>query len=190
MGQRCAKPRRRCDEWGGDPIDRGLTGMHHDPTPENQPGVAMLARTRPTLSILPAVAAATWLGCNGGGTSPNLADVSGRWNFVEQFSDPVQQASCADTGTYVITQTADGFVGGYFQRGVCRGSFGVVDNTDSGTVTEGHVVGQTVRFKAPNCDYDGKVATDDQDRLDGHVACAISDPTISYNFSGTWTAHR
>jgi hypothetical protein len=153
-------------------------------------GDAMRTPARPALWFLPAMTAAAWLGCTSGGTSPNLVDVSGRWNFVEQFTDPVQQASCADTGTYVITQSADGFVGGYSQRGVCRGSFGVVDNSDSGTVTEGHVVGHTVRFKAPNCDYDGKVGSDDQDRLDGHVVCAIGDATITYNFSGTWTAHR
>lgn len=147
-----------------------------------------MTRARTALWILPA--AVTWIGCGGGGTSPNLVDMTGRWNFTEQFTDPVQRAACSDTGTYVISQSADGFTGGYSQRGVCTGPFGVVDNTDSGVVSEGHVVGRTIRFKAPFCDYDGHVPTEDGDRVDGHVACTIGDAQITYNFSGTWSAHR
>jgi hypothetical protein len=140
---------------------------------------------RMTLVLLPA---AVWLGC-GGGTAPNLVDVSGTWQYAEQFTDQLHNATCTDSGTYSIAQAADGFTGIYFQRGVCRGPFGVVDNTDSGSVTEGHVVGRTLRFKAPNCQYEG-VKADNMEELDGQVVCTVGDQSVTYNFSGTWSAHR
>jgi hypothetical protein len=141
---------------------------------------------RRSLSAL--VPAALWLGC-GGGTDPNLVDISGTWQFTEQFTDAPHQATCTDNGTYTIAQAADGFTGTYFQRGVCNGPFGVVDNTDSGSVTEGRVMGRTLHFKAPNCEYDGRKA-DDLEQLDGHVVCSIGDQSITYTFTGSWSAHR
>jgi hypothetical protein len=65
-----------------------------------------------------------------------------------------------------------------------------VDNSDSGAVTDGRVVGRTVRFKAPNCEYDGHMLIEDMNRLSGHVACQVSDPQITYSFAGTWSAER
>jgi hypothetical protein len=136
------------------------------------------------------ILAALGLACAKGGTDPNLVDISGHWRFVEQFADVVHSVTCADTGTYEIAQTADGFAGIYAQRGACHGPGINADNTDSGTVSEGHVLGRTVRFRAPNCEYDGHTPSDRDDRLDGHVVCTIGDPTITYNFSGSWFAER
>ena len=136
------------------------------------------------------ILAAAGIACAKSGTAPNLVDVSGHWRFVEQFSDVVHQVTCADTGTYEITQTADGFAGIYAQSGACAGPGINADNTDSGTVSEGRVLGRTIRFKAPNCQYDGHTPSDRADRLDGHVVCTIGDPTITYNFSGIWSAVR
>lgn len=132
-----------------------------------------------------------WAGCVAtGGTEPNPVDIGGTWSFVEQFTDLDHQITCADTGTYVITQSASGFVGVYTQRGACVLPAGIVDNSDSGAVTDGRVVGRTVRFKAPNCEYDGRVQIEDLDRLTGYVACEISDQQNTYSFSGTWSAVR
>ena len=53
--------------------------------------------------VLPPIAVAlVWLQCAKGGTEPNLVDVTGHWEFVEQFSDPVHQVTCSDTGGYDI----------------------------------------------------------------------------------------
>lgn len=136
------------------------------------------------------ILAAFGVACGTSGTAPHLVDISGHWAFVERFSDVVHQVTCADTGTYEIVQAADGFTGVYGQHGACRGPGINADNTDSGTVREGHVVGRTIRFKAPNCEYDGRTPADRADRLDGNVVCTIGDPTITYNFSGTWFAVR
>ncbi len=146
----------------------------------------------PALSLLPALAIAiAWAGCVAtGGTEPNPVDIGGTWSFVEQFTDLDHQITCSDTGTYVITQSASGFVGIYTQRGACVLPGGVVDNSDSGAVTDGRVVGRTIRFKAPNCEYDGRMETENAARLTGYVACELSDQQTIYSFSGTWSAVR
>jgi len=146
----------------------------------------------PALSVLPPMAiVAVWAGCVAtGGTEPNPVDIGGTWSFVEEFTDLDHHITCADTGTYVITQSASGFAGSYTQRGVCVLPAGRVDNSDSGAVTDGRVVGRTVRFKAPNCEYDGRLLVENIDRLTGYVACEISDQQVTYSFSGTWSAVR
>jgi hypothetical protein len=140
--------------------------------------------------VLPTVACAIVLACGGGGTNPNLVDISGHWRYIERYSDVVHHASCLDSGTYDIMQSVNGFVGVYGQRGYCTTPQGTADNTDSGAVTEGHIVGRTIRFKAPNCQYDGHTPVETTDRLDGNVVCSVGDQTITYTFTGTWSAQR
>lgn len=139
---------------------------------------------------LAAVACATTLACAGTGTNPNVVDISGHWRYTERYTDVPHQASCFDSGTYDIVQTTDGFVGIYGQRGYCTTPQGTADNADSGSVTEGHVAGRTIRFKAPNCQYDGHTPAESTDRLDGNVVCSVGDQTITYTFTGTWSAQR
>ena len=52
------------------------------------------------------------------------------------------------------------------------------------------MVGRTIRFKAPNCAYDGHLPVESDDNVSGHVACTIGDANITYNFTGTWAAAR
>jgi len=139
---------------------------------------------------LAAVATAVGIACAGPGTNPNLVDVSGHWRYTERYTDAAHQTSCSDSGGYDLVQSQDGFVGVYGQRGLCTTPQGAVDNTDSGSVTEGHVVGRTIRFKAPNCDYDGQTPVGSSDRLDGNVYCSAGDSHITYTFTGTWSAVR
>ena len=136
------------------------------------------------------VACAVVLACSGGGTNPNLIDISGRWHYMEHYTDVAHHATCSDSGTYDIMQSMDGFIGVYGQSGYCTTPQGTADNTDSGAVTEGHVVGRTIRFKAPNCQYDGHTPVETNDRLDGNVVCSVGDQTITYTFTGTWSAQR
>ena len=139
---------------------------------------------------LACVAGAALIACSGGGTSPNLIDISGHWRFIERYTDVAHQASCFDSGGYDIMQSANGFVGVYGQRGYCMTPTGTADNTDSGVVTEGHIIGRTIKFKAPNCEYDGHTPVESADRLDGDVVCSVGDQTITYTFTGTWSAVR
>ena len=130
------------------------------------------------------------LQCVKGGTEPNLVDISGHWEFVERFTDPAHQLTCADTGSYEIVQTVDGFFGTYGQRGQCSGPGLNADNADSGAVTEGRVAGRTIRFKAPNCEYDGRLPDESDDQVAGRVFCSVSDANTTLSFSGTWSAAR
>ena len=97
-------------------------------------------------------------GCQAG-TESNLVDVAGEWTFTELLQDRAHGMSCADTGTYRITQTGDRFSGIYAQRGVCLTPAGAVDNADSGFVSNGRVVGHTIQFTVTaNCQYEGSAS--------------------------------
>src|SRR5258705_5272646 len=125
------------------------------------------------------------------GTVPNTVDVSGHWVFTETFQDPAHSISCADTGSYEITQVGDQFSGRYGQRGVCRTPTGVVDNTDSGVVQNGRVIGHTVRFMVTaNCDYEGSASGIPATALAGRGACVLQDVNRKLRFSGNWQATR
>ncbi len=138
-----------------------------------------------TLACLLAVAA-----CQAG-TDANTADVSGHWEFTETFEDIAHGISCADTGSYEITQAGDQFSGRYGQRGVCHTPTGAVDNADSGTVRNGRVIGRTVRFMVTDhCDYEGSASGMPASALAGRGACVLQDVDRTLHFSGTWQATR
>ena len=130
------------------------------------------------------------VGC-GAGTDPNTADVGGSWRFTETLEDRAHGITCADTGTYEITQMGDRFSGLYGQSGVCRTPGGAVDNTDSGTVQGGRVVGHTVRFMVnANCEYEGSLTGMPANHLAGRGSCVLQDANSTLNFLGTWQATR
>ena len=138
------------------------------------------------------LAAGVLLACRAG-TEPNLAEISGSWDYVETFTNVQYRMSCVDSGTYTLRQAGEDFVGEYGQRGVCRTPTGNADNADSGSVSEGHVVGRTLRFRAPNCAYDGAVDDTAHTSITGRVECVLTDPNpphLHLTFSGTWQASR
>jgi hypothetical protein len=124
------------------------------------------------------------------GTELHLVDVSGAWQYSETYTDIQHSISCTDSGSYSLIQAGATFSGRYFQRGVCHTPTISTDNTDSGTVWEGHIVGRTLTFHAPNCAYDGAVDAESRASIAGRVECTLTDPTHLYRFSGTWQANR
>lgn len=138
-----------------------------------------------TLAVLLAAA-----GCDAG-TDPNTVDVSGHWTFRETLEDVAHGISCTDSGSYDIAQVGDKFSGAYYQRGACITPTGTVDNTDSGTVHAGRVIGRTLRFMVTaNCDYEGSASGMPATALEGRGACVLQDVNRTLNFSGTWRATR
>jgi len=132
----------------------------------------------------------TGAGCDAG-IDPNTADVSGRWTFTETLEDVAHGISCTDSGSYDITQVGDTFSGVYYQRGACITPTGTVDNTDSGTVHAGRVIGRTVRFMVTaNCDYEGSANGVPATTLAGRGVCVLQDVDRTLSFSGTWQARR
>jgi hypothetical protein len=142
---------------------------------------------------LPAAALAPFLvtaGCSSG-TESNLADVSGNWSFTETLEDRLHGYSCIDTGTYQIHQVGDRFDGKYAQHGVCNTPQGPVDNTDSGTVDAGRVIGRTIRFMVTaSCEYEGTASGMPATALAGRGICVLHDVNRTINFSGNWQATR
>jgi hypothetical protein len=125
------------------------------------------------------------------GTESNPVDVNGRWTFTETLVDRTHGISCADTGTYEITQTGERFTGVYSQRGICQTPSGAVNNADSGTVHEGRVVGHTIRFMVTaNCEYEGSAMGMPAAVLTGRGACVLQDVDRTLTFTGTWSARR
>ena len=125
------------------------------------------------------------------GTDPNTADVSGHWTFTETLEDLAHGISCTDSGSYDIVQVGDKFSGAYYQRGACTTPSGTVDNTDSGTVHAGRVIGRTLRFMVTaNCDYEGSVNGMPPMTLAGRGVCVLEDVDRTLTFSGTWQATR
>lgn len=152
----------------------------------------MLKVMRPPYVVVAAfVAAAAAAPACKAGTEANLADVSGRWMFTETLADNIHGFSCADTGTYDITQMGDRFIGTYTQRGICQTPTGPVNNADAGTVEMGRVVGRTVRFMVTaNCEYEGSASGMPANELAGRGICQLQDNNRTLNFIGTWKATR
>src|SRR6185503_2747990 len=93
-------------------------------------------------------------GCDSA-AEPRAANVDGLWNYIEVLEDKLRGVSCNDTGAYRLRQTGDRFEGVYFQRGVCLSATGGFFNTDSGIVSAGMIIGNTVKFNAtPTCQYE------------------------------------
>jgi len=139
---------------------------------------------RPTWILALAMAA---LACRGEEPVPPV--VEGHWEFTEAFADLAHHISCADTGSYELTQTGASFAGTYVQRGACQRPEGPVGNGGHGSVTLGRIVGVTVRFRVdPYCDYEGRLDGPTPTAVAGALFCTVTDPVTTYRFSGSWQA--
>jgi hypothetical protein len=97
--------------------------------------------------------------------------------------------SCNDTGSYRLVQVGSQFEGVYFQRGVCLSASGGFFNTDSGRVSAGRVVGNTMTFTAtPMCQYEGRLNGGPPTDLAGRGFCSLEINGLLHNFEGDWRA--
>ena len=108
------------------------------------------------------------------------ADINGIWDWTEEYTNPV----CADTGSYMFTQTGSAFSGSSQQVGVCSTSNGPIDNSHGpDPVSNGRVTADSVSFLVDTtCFYYATVAGNPPDRMSGTTQCG--------NTSGTWQAVR
>jgi hypothetical protein len=120
---------------------------------------------------------------------PAPMNIEGLWNYTEVLEDKLRGVSCSDTGAYRLRQVGDRFEGEYFQRGVCHVSGGGFFNTDSGFVSAGVVVGNTLRFNAtPTCQYEGRLSETPERAIAGKGFCTIQLGGLQHNFEGSWRA--
>jgi len=128
--------------------------------------------------------------CNGT-SDPRIASVDGLWNYTELLEDKLRGVTCNDTGAYRLVQKGDKFEGVYFQTGVCLSATGGFFNTDSGRVSGGLVVGNTVRFVAtPMCQYEGRLSGAPPGDVAGKGFCTLEINGLLHSFEGGWQATR
>src|SRR2546425_1426971 len=119
-------------------------------------------------------------------TCVQRVDVSGVWNFIEQYGSPL---ACNDTGSFTFTSSGDGFGGVSDQVGTCDRQEGSADNSFnqlgplSGSVMYASSGAVSVSFSVGACYYVATVAGTPSALLtDGTVGCPAG--------SGTWAAVR
>jgi alpha-tubulin suppressor-like RCC1 family protein len=119
-------------------------------------------------------------------TCVQRVDVSGVWNFIEQYGSPF---ACNDTGSFTFTPTGDGFAGVSDQVGTCDRQDGSVDNSFnqlgplSGSAVYASSGAVSVSFSLAGCSYVAAVAGTPPDHLiNGAVGCPAG--------NGTWAAVR
>lgn len=111
-------------------------------------------------------------------------DLAGVWNFTEQFGSPL---ACNDTGSLVLTASADGFTGTSDQVGTCDRQDGSIDNSISfpvsGSATYSISGAVSISYYGAGCSYAADIAGTPPDHLtNGHVDCSSG--------SGPWAAVR
>ena len=122
---------------------------------------------------------------------PAPAHVDGTWHYSEELSDRLRGLNCTDTGSYRFRQDGARFTGEYFQVGVCLGATSGFFNTDSGRLSSGLIVGNTVTFLAtPMCRYEGRLTGAPPAEVAGRGYCTLDISGTTYNFEGEWRATR
>jgi hypothetical protein len=142
-------------------------------------------RVRLALSLVLALAACADT------SEPVPVHVDGLWHYTEELSDRLRGLTCTDTGSYRFRQAGATFTGEYFQVGVCLSAGGGFFNTDSGRLSSGVIVGNTVRFAAtPQCHYEGRLTGVPPAGVSGRGYCTLVIGSTTYNFEGDWQATR
>lgn len=124
-------------------------------------------------------------------SQPAPPHVDGLWHYSEVLADRLRGLTCTDTGSYRFRQDGATFTGEYFQVGVCLGATGGFFNTDSGRLSGGLIVGNTVTFTAtPMCRYEGRLTGAPPAEVAGRGYCTLDVSGTTYNFEGDWQASR
>lgn len=132
----------------------------------------------------------TVVACSDPATRANTHDFGGVWQYTETMTDVPNGIACSAAGQYRLTQMGMLFHGDYVQTGVCQTPEGAIDNADSGGVSDGIVVGRTIRFRAvPYCDYDGSLDAS-SGRVTGRSLCILVGGGDSLTLRGSWSATR
>jgi hypothetical protein len=146
-------------------------------------------RTLSLLLLTSVVTAALALACKNVDEPATPAAISGTWLYHESMVDNLYGASCADTGTYALTQNGPRFTGTFVQSGICRNGNVAVFNTGHGPVTDGVVTNIKVQFTAGTlCAYTGLLSQSHASVDAGTGLCAFVDSASGehYNLIVSW----
>jgi len=140
------------------------------------------------VAALGVVAAAACSGSDA--TGPNTSGLGGSWKFQETLSNAALALTCADSATVTVTQSGQTFTANYVQVGTCNANGQAVDNSGSGSITNGRVVGDSVSFNEDICAYAGTFTGSPATSMNGSVTCTDTSSGVPVVVAGNWVMNR
>lgn len=118
---------------------------------------------------------------------PSNISIGGSWDWTAQFSYQTGGVTCADTGTYAVTQLGATFTGTNHQVGSCTGPSGTFPDSGSSLVRLGGVAPGALAFSSgiQACDFNGVFSGTAPTTVSGTIPSCGGSAT-----SGTWHAVR
>jgi alpha-tubulin suppressor-like RCC1 family protein len=167
------------DASGHELADRAVTWTSGAPTQATVSGTGLVTGMALSGGV---VILATSEGHSGSLTLPVVPEITGEWNYTEQFSTSLSQGAltCSDTGSYQFTQSGAQIGGTKAQVGTCLGSLASSDNTAGAFPISGNLSTTHLRFSDAGCLFDADVSGPSPSTLSGTVSCG--------NWTGTWEA--
>ena len=137
--------------------------------------------------VLSLILTVALVGCSddNGPTGPT-PDFAGTFLFKAEMADAEHDITCTADGTANIGQSGSTFSGTFTQTGECVGPGGSADNSGSGPISAGRLVGNTMSFEVPSCRYEGTLAGDPPSGASGELTCSILEEGERFDFVGDW----
>jgi len=123
-------------------------------------------------------------------TGPGSAGLGGSWKFQETLSNSALALTCADSATVTVTQSGQTFTANYVQVGTCNANGQAVDNSGSGSISNGRVVGDSVTFNEDICAYAGTFTGSPASNMNGTVTCTDTSSGVPVVVAGNWVMSR
>lgn len=168
------------DAAGNQLADRAVTWTSNAPTQATVSATGLVTGLALSDAVL---ITATSEGKSGSATVTVVINLTGEWNFTEEFSGTYEgrRVVCSDTGSYQFTQSGADVSGTTAQVGTCVGPVISFDNTAwSSPITQGRLSSALLSFRTRDCLYNGQVTGPPSPKLSGTLSCG--------DWRGAWEA--
>ncbi len=123
-------------------------------------------------------------------TGPSSSGINGAWRFQETLSNASLALTCADSAAVTVSQTGQTFTATYAQTGACSANGQTVDNSGSGSITNGRIAGDSVSFTEDICAYAGTTTGTPITSMNGTVTCTDNSSGTPVVVAGNWVMTR
>ncbi len=123
-------------------------------------------------------------------TGPGSTGINGTWRFQESLGNSSLALTCADSAAVVVTQNGQAFTATYNQTGTCNSNGQLVDNSGSGSISDGRVAGDSISFSEDICAYQGILAGSPATSMSGTVTCTDTSTGQAVTVAGNWLMTR
>ena len=167
------------DAGGHELADRAVTWTSNAPTRAAVSGTGLVTGLALSGGVM---ILATSEGHSGSLTLTVVPEITGEWNYTEQFSIGIFEGAvtCSDTGSYQFSQSGVQIDGTKAHVGTCLGSLASSDNTSGAFAISGSLSPTHLRFSDSDCLFEADVLSPSPSTLSGTVSCG--------DWSGTWQA--